>query len=75
MVLGSIPGWAGHSSSYHLILVCVNYDLNGSLPINSRFHVSLNNQLSHPIPVGKHGSGVDHSLIVGGEELRRLRLI
>ena len=33
--------------SYHLILVCVNYDLeNGTLPINSRLHASLNNQLS-----------------------------
>ena len=34
--------------SYHLILVCVNYDLNGSLRINSRLHARLNNQLSHP---------------------------
>ena len=32
------------------ILVCVNYDLNGSLRINSRLHERLNNQLSHPIP-------------------------
>ena len=35
--------------SYHLILVCVNYDLNGSLHINSRLHARLNNQISHPI--------------------------
>ena len=27
-VLGSNPGWTGPSSSCHLILVCVNYDLN-----------------------------------------------
>ena len=44
------PRWTGSSSSYHLILVCVNYDLNGSLLINSRLHARLNNQLSHPIP-------------------------
>ena len=36
--------------SYHLILVCVNYDLNGSLRINIRLHARLNNQISHPIP-------------------------
>ena len=36
--------------SCHLILVCVNYDLNGSLRINSRLHARLNNQISHPIP-------------------------
>ena len=35
--------------SYHLIFVCVNNDLNGSLRINSRLHARLNNQLSHPI--------------------------
>ena len=39
--------------SYHLILVCVNYDLYGSLRINSRLHARLNNQISHPIhPMG-----------------------
>ena len=37
------------NSSCHLILVCVNYDLYGSLHINSRLHARLNNQLSHPI--------------------------
>ena len=37
--------------SYHLILVCVNYDLNGSLRINSRLHARLHNQISHPIPL------------------------
>ena len=42
--------WAGPSSSYHLILVCANYDLNGSLRIDSRLHARLNNQISHPIP-------------------------
>ena len=36
--------------SYHLILVCVNNYLNGSLRINSRLHARLNNHLSHPIP-------------------------
>ena len=46
----STPGWAGPSSSCHLILVCVNYDLYGSLHINSRLHARLNNQISHPIP-------------------------
>ena len=50
LVLGSNPGWAGPSSSCHLILVCVNYDLYGSLHINSRLHARLNNQISHPIP-------------------------
>ena len=39
----------GPSSSCHLILVCVNYDLNGSLRINSRLHARLNNLISHPI--------------------------
>ena len=53
VVLGSNPGWTGPSSSCHLILVCVNYDLNGSLHINSRLHARLNNQLSHPIQVNK----------------------
>ena len=38
------------SSSCHLILVCVNNDLYGSLHINSRLHARLNNQISHPIP-------------------------
>ena len=33
--------------SYHLILVCVHYDLNGSLRINSRLHARLDNQISH----------------------------
>ena len=49
MVLGSNRGWAGPLSSCLLILVCVNYDLNGSLRINSRLHARLNNQISHPI--------------------------
>ena len=40
--------------SYHLILVCVNYDLNGSLRINSRLGTRLNNQLFHPIPGRQH---------------------
>ena len=49
MVPGSNPGWAGPSPSCHLILVCVNYDQNGSLRINSKLHASLNNQIFHPI--------------------------
>ena len=49
VVLCSNPGWAGPSSSCHLILVCVNYNLNGSLRISSRLHARLNNQISHPI--------------------------
>ena len=47
VVLGSNSGWAGLLSSYHLIHVCVNYDLNGSLHIYSRLHARLNNQISH----------------------------
>ena len=47
-VRGSNLGWAGPSSSCHVILVCVNYDLNSSLRINSRLHARLNNQISHP---------------------------
>ena len=37
--------------SCHLILVCVNYDLYGSLHISSRVHARLNNQPFHPIYV------------------------
>ena len=47
-------GLALHLHS-HLILVCVNYDLNGSLHINSRLHARLNNQISHPIPSSYSG--------------------
>ena len=50
VVLGSNPGWVGPSSSCLLILLCVNYDLYGSLHINSRLHARLNNQPSHPVP-------------------------
>ena len=37
----------------HVILVCVNYDLNGFPPINSRLHARLDIQLSYPIPSHK----------------------
>ena len=47
-MLGSNPVWAGPSSLFHLILVCVYYDLK-MVPINSRLHARLHNQLSHPI--------------------------
>ena len=60
MVLGSNPGWAGPSSSCHHIFMCVNYDLNGSLPINSRLHVRLDNQISHPIPSCSSGAIVSN---------------
>ena len=52
----TILNLAGPSSSCHLILMCVNYDLNGSLRLNSRLHARLNNQISHPIPRGYHSA-------------------
>ena len=52
-VVAPLTGWSWVRTwlgwpfiSHHLILVCVNYDLNGSLRINSRLHARLNNQLS-----------------------------
>ena len=49
--------------SYHLILVCVNNDLNGSLRINSRLHARLNNQISHPIPSDLKSLPTDSTLL------------